>query len=125
MKVKEIRRPSKDKFEFVLEGDLGTIFLYFPPPSPLREEDRGMVCGTWCSAKNGDFMAMNNLAHYGNGPGIEKELSSKRAGEAAEWFWNQRLEWQNQMWKQEREEREKRRARRIASQVGLKGGLEV
>lgn len=121
MLVKEIRRPAKDKFEFELDCKQGTISLFFAPD---------FVCGTWSSAYDDSFMAMNNLDNFGHGPGIEKELSIQNPGEAAEYFWEQRLKWAKEIREEkklkeadERKEREEKRARKLAHQATLKGGL--
>jgi hypothetical protein len=85
----------------------------------------GIVCGTFCWP-NGDFVALNNLAYCGHGPGLEKEfeLSERGARIAANWFVCQQEKYYKIQQAAERRNRRQRRNRLKERQRGLKGGTE-
>jgi hypothetical protein len=112
--------------------DLGAgerLDVYFPNhPSNASYATPGLVCGTWYG-KNGSFSAMNNLAHHGHGPGLEKELSIDKPGIAANWFMSQQFRFTQAIAQdcpeiaQERRDEQERRAAYRKRQAALKGGL--
>ena len=130
MKVANISRKSEangESFEFNLGPD-GRLVVYFPN-TPTDYHPAGFCCGSWYG-NDGSFMLLNNQAHFGHGPGLERPFIPAQVGEAFDFYWNLKLERDRQCAELRRQEEHnaylERKARREAKakrQAKLRGGI--